>query len=81
MNPLQKFVEQGACGEKPGRTAYAFGMSKLPAPNTGMEWRLDAAFNAAEEVLRDSSLGDVFQAAIADGCSVVSARTSGDERG
>jgi hypothetical protein len=72
MNPLQKFVEQDARGEKRGRIAYAFGLSKLPAPNTGMEWRLDAAFNAAEEVLRDSSLGDVFKVAIADGCAIVS---------
>jgi hypothetical protein len=30
MNRLQKFIEQGAYGEKPGRIAYAFGPSNVP---------------------------------------------------
>jgi hypothetical protein len=32
MHRLQKFVEQGRYGEKPGRTAYAFGPGNLPEP-------------------------------------------------
>jgi hypothetical protein len=32
MNRLQKFIEQGEYGEKPGRVAYAFEAGLLLAP-------------------------------------------------
>lgn len=36
---MQKFVEQGAYGERPGRTAYAFNAATLPEPTRGLDWR------------------------------------------
>jgi hypothetical protein len=48
-----------------------FRLEQAPPPAAGMEWRLDAAFNAAEEVFRDPCLKDVFKAAIANGCSII----------
>ncbi len=37
MHRLQKFVEQGAYSEKPGRTAYTFGPGNLPEPGENLE--------------------------------------------
>jgi hypothetical protein len=71
MNRLQKFTEQGAYGEKPGRIAYAFGVSHLPEPGPGMTWRAVATFSAADEVLKDDGLRAVFKSAIEHGCAVV----------
>jgi hypothetical protein len=71
MNRLQKFIEQGACGEKSGRTAYAFPSSSLPQPAKGMEWRNVPSFSAADELLGDESLGKVFKSAIDNGYAVV----------
>jgi hypothetical protein len=81
MNRLQKFVEQGPYGEKPGRTAYAFGPGNLPEPGAGLEWKPVTSFRPADELIENAGLKDIFKAAIKDGCAVVSARTSGDERG
>jgi hypothetical protein len=72
MNRLQKFVEQGPYGEKLGRTAYAFGPGNLPAAANGLEWKPVIPFSAADEVMRYAGLKDVFRAAIASGCAVVS---------
>ena len=71
MNRLQKFVEQGPYGEKPGRTAYAFGPDNLPEPGTGLEWKLVSSFSVADELIANAGLKDVFKAAIKDGCAVV----------
>jgi hypothetical protein len=71
MNRLQKFIEQGAYGEKSGRIAYAFGPSKLPQPGKGMEWRIVSPFSAAEEVFKDEALRGVFKSAIESGCAIV----------
>jgi hypothetical protein len=76
MNRLQKFTEQGPCGEKPGRTAYAFGPGNLPAAANGLEWKPVTPFSAADEVMRDDRLKDVFKAAIANGCAVIEARST-----
>lgn len=75
MNRLQKFVEQGAHGENPGRTAYAFGPTNLPEPSKGLEWRPVVPFSAAEEVMRDAGLKDLFRAAIATGCAFVNKKS------
>jgi hypothetical protein len=58
MNRLQKFVEQGAYGERPGRTAYALGQGNLPEHCKGMEWTPVSSFSAADEVLAEPGLGD-----------------------
>lgn len=80
MNRLQKFVERGAYGEEPGRTAYAFGLDNLPPPGENLAWRKVSSFNAAEEVLRDADLKDVFKTAIAEGCAIVEKQTTGRNR-
>jgi hypothetical protein len=64
MKPLQKFVEQGASGNRPGRTAYAFSASNLPEPTNGLDWRPVNGFSAADEVLADATLKQVFEAAL-----------------
>jgi hypothetical protein len=79
MNRLQKFVEQGPYGEKPGRTAYAFGPGNLPEPSNGLQWKPVTPFSAADEVMRDAGLKDVFKAAIAKGCAIVEARSTRDD--
>lgn len=71
MNRLQKFVEQGAYGERPGRTAYAFNASTLPEPKKGLDWRPVAEFSAADEILADASLKQVFEAALKYGYAVI----------
>jgi len=79
MNRLQKFVEQGAYGEKPGRTAYAFGPGNLPEPGKGLRWGTVTPFRPADELMENTRLKEIFQAAIATGCAVVSRGTSGDK--
>jgi hypothetical protein len=71
MNRLQKFVEQGADGGEPGRTAYAFSQDNLPPPAENLEWTAAPSFQAAEEVMRDPSLKDLFMKAIEEGCAIV----------
>jgi hypothetical protein len=65
---LQKFVEQGANGERTGRTAYA---SILPEPTKGLDWRPVSGFSAADEVLADAGLKGVFEAAIKHGYALI----------
>ena len=71
MNRLQKFVEQGAFGEAPGRTAYAINPSKLPAPTRGLEWRPVDGFQPGEAILANQGLKSVFQRALEDGVALV----------
>lgn len=70
MNRLQKFIEHGS-GQKPGRTAYAFGSASLPEPSVGMDWRAVSSFNAADELLQNEGLKEVFKTAIAKGYAIV----------
>lgn len=70
MNRLQKFVEQGA-GEQSVRTAYAFSQDKLPPPRENLEWNAVPSFNAADEVMRDPGLKELFMKAIEEGCAIV----------
>jgi hypothetical protein len=43
----------------------------LPEPVAGAEWQIDSQFSAADEILRDPSIKDIFQAVIANGVKVV----------
>jgi hypothetical protein len=54
-------------------TRSAYRCAKEMAPVT--------PFRLADELIENAGLKDIFKAAIKDGCAVVSARTSGDERG
>lgn len=71
MARLQKFIEQGADGVEPGRTAYAFIQDKLPPPDENLEWKAVPSFNAADEVMRDPGLKELFMKAIEDGYAIV----------
>jgi hypothetical protein len=71
MTRLQKFVEQGGDGVEPGRTAYAFSQDKLPPPGENLEWKAVLSFNAADEVMRNPGLKDVFKTAIAEDIAIV----------
>ena len=71
MNRLQKFVERGAYGEGPGRTAYILNLSSLPPAAEGMDWQKIDTFSAADEVFSDPSLKAIFKAAIENGCALV----------
>ncbi|WP_426424887.1 hypothetical protein [Bradyrhizobium genosp. A] len=70
MNRLQKFVEQGAYGERPGRIAYAFNAAVLPEPTRGLDWRPVPDFSPGDAILQDPGLKDVFAAAIKEGCAI-----------
>ncbi|MGY3584443.1 hypothetical protein ACVIGB_006498 [Bradyrhizobium sp. USDA 4341] len=72
MNRLQKFIEQGAYGEGPGRIAYALDPAKLPEPNAGFEWRAVSDFRPGEAIFADKSLKSVFERALKTGIAVVS---------
>ena len=72
MNRLQKFVEQGAYGEGPGRTAYAMDPAKLPQANAGFQWRVVKDFRPGEAILADQRLKPLFQRALKDGVALMS---------
>jgi len=72
MNRLQKFVEEGAYGEPPGRTAYAFNAALLPEPTRGLDWRPVPNFSPGDAILKEPNLKEVFAAAIKSGYSLVS---------
>jgi hypothetical protein len=68
---LQKFVERGAYGEGPGRTAYVLDPNSLPQAAEGFDWNKVDAFSAAEEILNDPRLKEIFKAAIRNGHAIV----------
>jgi hypothetical protein len=68
---LQKFVERGAYGEGPGRTAYILDSSSLPQSAEGIDWQKVDSFNAAEEVLNDPGLKPVFKMPLEKDCALV----------
>jgi hypothetical protein len=70
-NRLQRFIERGSKGETSGRIAYVLKPELLVPPQTGMEWQADPTFNAAEELLKQASLKQVYAAALKDGVAVV----------
>ena len=71
MTRLQKFVEKGAYGEGPGRTAYVLDSHSLPQAADGMNWQEVVSFSAADEVFSDPGLKAVAKAAIDKGGEIV----------
>jgi hypothetical protein len=71
MNRLRKVIEMGNVGEKTGRVAYVLRSETLPHARAGFEWREDSSFRAADAVLADTGLKNVFSAAIKDGHAIV----------
>ena len=74
MAGLKKYVEWMSRDRKTNRVTYVLNEWDLPEPKPGAEWAADNAFNAAEEVLRDPSLRDVFKSATDNGSAVVMQR-------
>jgi hypothetical protein len=70
-NKMARYIEWQSGGRLTGRAAYAIGKQNLPEPVAGAEWQTDSQFSAADEILRDPSIRDIFQAVIANGVKVV----------
>ena len=70
-NRMARYIEWQSGGRLTGRAAYAIGKQNLPEPVAGAEWLIDSQFSAADEILRDPSIRDIFQAVIANGVKVV----------
>jgi alpha-D-ribose 1-methylphosphonate 5-triphosphate diphosphatase PhnM len=70
VNRLQKYIERTAAGREL-RTAYAMTRTALPEPRPGSQWREEAAFSAADEVLASPGLKTVFKTAIERGFAVM----------
>jgi hypothetical protein len=79
MKRLQKFIEKGGYGEGALRTAYALDVDTLPEPAEGKQWHLVDAFSAADEVLADPALKEIFKLAIEKGCAVVTPKAKGSK--
>ena len=70
-NKMARYIEWQSVSRLTGRAAYAIGKQNLPEPVAGAEWQIDSQFSAADEILRDPSIKDIFQAVIANGVKVV----------
>ena len=68
---MKRYAEWLSRGKRTGRIAYVLDEWKLPEPVTGGEWALDAKFNAAQEILIDPGIKEVFKTVIAEGRAVV----------
>jgi hypothetical protein len=71
MAGLRKYIEWMSRGRRTDRVAYVLKEWDLPAPSPGAEWQLDMKFNAAEEILANPDMKNVFVEAIAKGAAVV----------
>jgi hypothetical protein len=70
MNRLRKYIERTAGGREL-RTAYAMAVTALPDPRPRSQWREDASFSAADELLTEPGLKTLFKAAIERGFAIV----------
>ena len=76
MAGLKKYVEWMSRGRKTDRVAYVMDEWDLPEPIPGANWAADKTFKAAEEVLRDPTLKDVFKSAINNGVVIVTRKSA-----
>lgn len=72
MPRLEKFIEQGSDGRETGRVAYSFDITRVPI-SKGVTWHVSPSFNAADQVLKNPKLKEIFRAAIEDGYTIVGA--------
>jgi hypothetical protein len=81
MAGLKRYVEWMSRGRRTERVVYVINESNVPKPLPGAEWQLDPKFNAAEELLGDPELKDVFKAAVENGSELVvqKPRAQGEE--
>jgi hypothetical protein len=67
MDQLRKFLEISAGTAQTGRVAYAFDALALPEPSVGLKWQPVKDFCAANELLIEPRLEEVFQGAVKQG--------------
>jgi hypothetical protein len=77
MNRLQKFVEKGAYGEGPLRTAYVLDMNSLPMSTQGTAWHVVDTFRAGDDLLDNPGLKDIYKLALEKGCAIVTPKAKG----
>jgi hypothetical protein len=75
MPGLRKYIEWMSRGRRTDRVAYVLKEWDLPTARPGAEWQKDTKFNAAEEILANPDLKDVFAEAIAKGAAVIVQKT------
>lgn len=68
---LQRYIERDDDGKPTGQVAYVLKPELLSPPMRGARWHADPSFNAAEAVLKDASLKETYQTAIAAGVAIV----------
>jgi len=73
---LKKYVEWMSRGRNTDRVVYVMDEWDLPEPIPGAHWAADKTFNAAQEVLRDPTLKDVFRSAINNGVVIVTQKSA-----
>jgi len=61
MNRLRKFYEKMPDGRSPSRVAYVTSPAALPEPVPDAEWTEDAAFNAGDDIPRESTTKERIQ--------------------
>jgi hypothetical protein len=71
MAGLRKYVEWMSRGRRTHRVAVVLKEWDLPAARPGAEWQRDSKFNAAEEILANPELKNVFAEAVARGVAVI----------
>jgi hypothetical protein len=68
---LRRFFEALSSGRSTGRIAYVTAIAAMPQAVDGAKWKEDAAFIAAEAILDDPHLKQIYATAIKDGCAIV----------
>jgi hypothetical protein len=61
---LRRFYEAMPFGRRTDRLAYVTRIAAMPDAVDGSEWKEDAALNAAEAILEDPSLKQIYAAAM-----------------
>jgi hypothetical protein len=70
VNRLRKYIETMPDGQEL-RLAYAMSETALPDARPRSRWRVITPFSAADEVMAEPGLKDVFKAAIERGFAIV----------
>jgi hypothetical protein len=78
MRRLQKYVERGAYGEVSGRIAYVLQSTSLSQAAEGMDWHAVETFSAADDLLENPGLKNVFKMAIEKGFAIIAPAAKGE---
>jgi hypothetical protein len=72
MNRIVRYFEYGGFGERTGRQLLIKDHTPKPDPAVGAQWRIDAAFNAGDEILKSSGFKEVLASVLKNGHEIVS---------